>query len=55
MILELVYENPNLTRNEMAQLPGNSSTTIKKHLATRKSENRLERIGSDRDGHWKVK
>ena len=39
MILELVYENPNLTRNEMAQLPGNSSTTIKKtpgHAQVRK-------------------
>jgi hypothetical protein len=25
------------------------------HLATLKSENRVERIGSDRDGYWRVK
>ncbi len=54
-ILELLRENPRLTRSEIAQLLGKTSNTIKEHLATLKSENRLERIESDRDGYWKVK
>jgi ATP-dependent DNA helicase RecG len=54
-ILEILRENPNLTRSEMAQLLGKSQNTIKDHLAALKSENRVERIGSDRDGYWRVK
>jgi ATP-dependent DNA helicase RecG len=54
-ILEILNENPNLTRNEMANLLGKSQNTIKGHLAKLKSQNRVERIGSDRDGYWKVK
>ena len=53
-ILDILRENPNLTRSEMAQLLGKSQNTIKDHLAKLKSENRVERIGSDRDGYWRV-
>jgi predicted HTH transcriptional regulator len=54
-ILDLLSENPKLTRTDIAQLLGKSPNTIKGHLATLKSEKRVERIGSDRDGYWKVK
>ena len=54
-ILDILRENQNLTRSEMAQLLGKSQNTIKDHLAALKSENRVERIGSDRDGYWRVK
>ncbi|MBU1966548.1 MAG: winged helix-turn-helix transcriptional regulator [Proteobacteria bacterium] len=54
-ILDILRENPDLTRSEMAQLLGKSQNTIKDHLAALKSENRVERIGSDRDGYWRVK
>jgi ATP-dependent DNA helicase RecG len=53
-ILAMLRENPNLTRSELAALSGKSQNTIKGHLAALKSEKRLERIGSDRDGHWRV-
>lgn len=53
-ILAMLRENPNLTRSELAALSGKSQNTIKGHLAALKSENRVERIGSDRDGHWRV-
>jgi ATP-dependent DNA helicase RecG len=49
-ILDILRGNPNLTRSEMAQLLGKSQNTIKDHLAALKSENRVERIGSDREG-----
>ena len=54
-IIDILRENPNLTRSEMAELLGKSQNTIKDHLAALKSENRVERIGSDRDGYWAVK
>jgi ATP-dependent DNA helicase RecG len=54
-ILDMLIENPRITRNEIAQLLGKSPNTIKDHLAALKSENRVERIGSDRDGYWRVK
>jgi hypothetical protein len=44
-LLDILRENPNLTRSEMAP----------HHLAALKSENRVERIGSDRDDYWRVK
>jgi ATP-dependent DNA helicase RecG len=53
-IIDILRENPNITRSEMAQLLGKSQNTIKEHLAALKSENRVERIGSDREGYWKV-
>ena len=54
-ILDILRENPKLTRGEMAQLLGKSQNTIKDNLAALKSEHRVERIGSDRDGYWRVK
>jgi len=54
-IIDILRENQNLTRSQMAQLLGKSQNTIKDHLAALKSENRVERIGSDRDGYWRVK
>lgn len=54
-ILDLLREDPNLTRNEMAKLLGKSQNTIKAYLAALKSEGWVERIGSDRKGYWKVK
>jgi len=54
-ILDILRGNPELTRSEMAELLGKSQNTVKDHLATLKSENRVERIGSDRDGYWRVK
>ena len=54
-IIDILRGNPKLTRGEMAQLLGKSQNTIKDNLAALKSENRVERIGSDRDGYWRVK
>lgn len=55
IIDEYLRENPNIARSEMAQLLGKSQNTIKYHPAALKSENLVERIGSDREGYWRVK
>ncbi len=54
-ILEVLRSEPKITRDELARMLGKSQNTIKEHLGRLKSEGRLERIGSDRDGYWKVK
>ena len=53
-ILHLLRENGKITREEIALLLGKSQNTLKEHLSRLKSEGRVERIGSDRDGNWKV-
>lgn len=52
-ILEILHTNPNMTREELAGVLGKSPNTIK-HIAKLKADRRLERIGSDRDGYWRV-
>lgn len=56
---ERIYEelklNPKITREELADKLGKSVNTIKEHLSGLKSKDRVERIGSDRDGYWQVK
>jgi predicted HTH transcriptional regulator len=54
-IYEELKLNPKMIREELADMLGKSANTIKEHLSKLKSEDRVERIGSDRDGHWKVK
>ncbi len=54
-LIELLRENRKMTRNEIALILGKSQNTIKEHLSRLKSEGRVERVGSDRDGYWEVK
>jgi len=53
-VIELLSKNPKMTRDELAQALAKSPNTIKGHIAKLKAEGRLIRIGSDRDGYWKV-
>jgi predicted HTH transcriptional regulator len=53
-VIELLSKNPKMTRDELAQALAKSPNTIKGHIAKLKAEGGLIRIGSDRDGYWKV-
>ncbi|MBC2696373.1 MAG: winged helix-turn-helix transcriptional regulator [Desulfobacteraceae bacterium] len=53
-ILEILHTNPSMTREELASVLGKSPNTIKEHIAKLKADGRLERIGSNRDGYWRV-
>jgi len=53
-ILSLLEKNPRMTRETLAQVLEKSPNTIKGHIAKLKAEGLLKRIGSDRDGYWKV-
>lgn len=53
-ILDLIKENPDITRNELANLIGISEDGIKYHINYLKKKGFLERIGPDKGGYWKI-
>jgi len=46
---------PDITTQEIADLMNMSRRNIAKHIANLKKKGMIERIGSDKGGHWKVK
>ncbi|GAA4847840.1 helix-turn-helix domain-containing protein [Algivirga pacifica] len=54
MILELVYENKDITIPEMAEQVGISERAIQKNIQKLKEEQLLERVGPDKGGYWKI-
>lgn len=54
-IINLMQENQELTIGELASLCDVSEKTIKRDIAKLKEEKKLERVGSLKSGHWKVK
>ncbi len=53
-ILMLILDNPSISKREMADKVGISTTAIDKNLTALKKKGLLERVGPDRGGHWKV-
>jgi len=53
-ILDLVRQNPAITREELAKAIGLSDAGIKFNLNKMKKENLLRRVGPDKGGHWEV-
>ena len=54
-IIELIKENHNISRKEMAEKLGCSMSTIKRALADLRKEGRLMYEGSSRKGYWIIK
>ena len=54
LMLELIAENPRISKREMAEKIGISTTAIDKNINALKTRGLLTRIGSDKGGHWKV-
>ncbi|MDR1748793.1 MAG: Fic family protein [Spirochaetaceae bacterium] len=53
-VIELITQKPKITVKEMAQLLSVTERTIYRQLDILKTENRIERIGSDKTGYWKI-
>ncbi len=53
-ILSLLEAEPTLTLRELAQRIGITRDGIKYHTTRLKAQGKLERVGSDRAGHWEV-
>jgi Fic family protein len=54
-IIEILTQKSDITVKEMAKVLFVSERTIYRNLNVLKAENLIERIGSDKTGHWKVK
>ncbi|MDE7376441.1 MAG: Fic family protein [Muribaculaceae bacterium] len=54
-ILRLLSENPRLTRAELAVKTGLTDSGVKKIIANLKACGWIERLGSNKSGHWTVK
>lgn len=53
-ILNYLTQKPDATYNELAEKIGCSTATIKRHIQKLKNAGALERIGSDKNGFWRV-
>jgi len=53
-ILQLLSDNPTMTRQELTATLGKSDATIKEHIAKLKALGLLERVGSTKGGAWHV-
>ena len=53
-ILTMVRANPKVTAQKMALALGVTDKTIKRHLKALREQGRIQRVGSDKAGHWEV-
>lgn len=53
-IIRLIKANTQITIKELAEQLHVSTRAIEKNISKLKTENRIERIGSDKGGHWKI-
>jgi ATP-dependent DNA helicase RecG len=53
-ILNLISENEKITTKEMALKIGINRRAVVKQISKLKKERKIERIGSDKAGKWKI-
>lgn len=53
-LLYLIKENPKITQAMMSKELGFARSTISLNLQKLKEKGIIERIGSDRNGYWKI-
>ena len=53
-IVRLIAENPQVSKKEMAEHIGISTTAIDKNIITLKEKNIIRRVGSDSAGSWEI-
>jgi ATP-dependent DNA helicase RecG len=55
LIINCIIQNPYTTSEELSDIVGIRADNIRKNLAKLKAKGILERVGSDKEGYWKVK
>ena len=53
-VFKLIRQNNNITAIEISKLLNISLSTVKRKTKKLKEQNRIERIGSDKTGYWKI-
>lgn len=54
-IVRLIMDNPKISKREMSEAIGISTTAIDNNIKSLKEKDIIERIGSDRTGYWKIR
>ena len=54
MILKAIHDNPHITRVQLSSMLGFSEATIGRCIQTLKTVGVIKRIGSTRNGYWKI-
>lgn len=54
LIFDLIAENPEISNREISEILDCSSKTVYRYIRELKSEGTIERIGSDKQGYWKI-
>ena len=53
-ILDLIKENPSITRQEIAEVLEMSVEGVDKNIKKLKISGQLKRVGPDKGGHWEI-
>ena len=53
-VYRLLIKNPRYTRDELADKTSKTVRTIQRTLDSLRNKNHIERIGSDKNGYWKI-
>ena len=53
-ILRLINENSLITTEELAGVVGKSTRTVERQIKQLKEQGKIERIGPDKGGYWKI-
>ncbi|MCI8444088.1 MAG: winged helix-turn-helix transcriptional regulator [Clostridia bacterium] len=54
LILNLLEQTPDITQKELSEKTNISLRTVKRIIQQLKEKNKIERVGSDRKGYWKI-
>lgn len=53
-VFSLIKQNNRITANEICERLKMSLSTVRRKIKVLKEENKIERIGSDKTGHWRI-
>ena len=53
-IIELLKENPYISRKEISGRLGLHDSSVKRRLASLQEKGTIKRVGPDKGGHWEV-
>ena len=53
-IIELIKENPYISRKEIAAQLGIHDSSVKRRLASLQEQNVIQRIGAAKGGYWQI-
>ena len=52
ILIELIKNNPNITRKEMALVIGKTTKTVQRIIS---NSSKIVYVGSSKNGHWEIK